>query len=317
MPDAVRDGALRAAVRAVAPARIELTDHLGYEPHPAEGRGSGNSGDGTTGTTAQTVAGPGVRAKPARVALIGGPFGSAAYPSAVVGDGVGVVGAVAHADRWLEDQGDVRCEATRREAVMEELRPHRTGIPPSLFGLIFFVFSCVWIVVWLRAGGSAVNALFGGVFAVIGVVLMVRGVVSAIASSRVGDPLISVATTRLPVGGRFVVAYEQTWKRAAEVNRIVVQLVLRETVRYTRGTDTDTDTHDDVVQELVTEGRRFEAGEVFRNEYALRIPEDGMHTFTPSWDNRIEWFVRVSVDIADWPDLEREYEITVLPELAR
>ncbi len=32
----------------------ELTSHLGYEPHAPEGRGSGNSHNGTTGKTVQT-----------------------------------------------------------------------------------------------------------------------------------------------------------------------------------------------------------------------------------------------------------------------
>lgn len=41
-----------------AAAGVELTDHLGYEPHAAEGRGSGNSRNGATPKTVQTVAGP-------------------------------------------------------------------------------------------------------------------------------------------------------------------------------------------------------------------------------------------------------------------
>ena len=41
-----------------AAATVELTDHLGYGPHAAEGRGSGNSRNGTSAKTVQTVAGP-------------------------------------------------------------------------------------------------------------------------------------------------------------------------------------------------------------------------------------------------------------------
>src|SRR5947208_16718206 len=36
----------------------EMTAHLGYERYAAEGRGSGNSRNGTTGKTVQTAAGP-------------------------------------------------------------------------------------------------------------------------------------------------------------------------------------------------------------------------------------------------------------------
>ena len=38
--------------------RAEMTDHLGYDKHAAEGRGSGNSRNGLTGKTVQTTAGP-------------------------------------------------------------------------------------------------------------------------------------------------------------------------------------------------------------------------------------------------------------------
>jgi len=47
---------IRQAVEAAA--GVELTDHLGYEPHAPEGRGSGNSRNGTSPKTVQTVAGP-------------------------------------------------------------------------------------------------------------------------------------------------------------------------------------------------------------------------------------------------------------------
>lgn len=41
-----------------AAANVELSDHLGYERYAAEGRGSGNSRNGTSPKTVQTVAGP-------------------------------------------------------------------------------------------------------------------------------------------------------------------------------------------------------------------------------------------------------------------
>lgn len=201
---------------------------------------------------------------------------------------------------------------------MEELRPDDEGLSQSVFGLIFFAIAGVVTLVFLLSEGlRSVGTLIGGCLAVVGLVIAEEGFRYAAASRRVGEPVISVATSRLPVGGQFVMGYEQTCKRAIQINRIVVQLILRETVQYSRGTDTTTDSHDDVLQEFVSQGRRLMAGEAFRSEYSLCIPENAMHTFAPSPDNRIEWFVKVSVDIADSPDLQREYEITVLPELAR
>ena len=49
-------GMIKRAVEAALHA--EMTDHLGYERHAAEGRGSGNSRNGLTGKTVQTTAGP-------------------------------------------------------------------------------------------------------------------------------------------------------------------------------------------------------------------------------------------------------------------
>ena len=51
LPDMIKQ-AVEAALSA------EMTDHLGYEKHAAEGRGSGNSRNGVTGKTVQTTAGP-------------------------------------------------------------------------------------------------------------------------------------------------------------------------------------------------------------------------------------------------------------------
>ena len=51
LPDMIRQ-AVEAALHA------EMTDHLGYERHAPQGRGSGNSRNGVTGKTVQTTAGP-------------------------------------------------------------------------------------------------------------------------------------------------------------------------------------------------------------------------------------------------------------------
>jgi len=51
LPDMIKQ-AVEAALRA------EMTDHLGYDKHAVEGRGSGNSRNGLTGKTVQTTAGP-------------------------------------------------------------------------------------------------------------------------------------------------------------------------------------------------------------------------------------------------------------------
>lgn len=186
-----------------------------------------------------------------------------------------------------------------------------------LVGLIFLVVS-----LWLVVGGGfqlgpASPSMTALLFAAAGVGLIASGLRLAVGRMRVGAADMSISSTRLRVGEELSVSYRQEWKRATEVNRVVCQLVLRETVCYSRGTDTVVDTYDNVIQQVESPGRHFASGEIIENRYALRIPETGMHTFRPSGDNRIEWFVRVCVDISRSPDITQEYEITVLPEMAR
>jgi putative transposase len=53
------DGLLTALVRQVLQTglEVEMTDHLGYEPHAVEGRGSGNNRNGTSPKTVTTEIG--------------------------------------------------------------------------------------------------------------------------------------------------------------------------------------------------------------------------------------------------------------------
>src|SRR5580765_672217 len=54
------NGLLTALVRQVLQTglEVELSDHLGYEPHAVEGRGSGNSRNGSYSKTVTTDVGP-------------------------------------------------------------------------------------------------------------------------------------------------------------------------------------------------------------------------------------------------------------------
>jgi len=194
---------------------------------------------------------------------------------------------------------------------MEQARAGRRQDWTALVaGLAFLGFSVIWL-----SSGSLPGMFFFTAFVAFRGWGVVRGVRPFLARLRIGEPVISTSSRRLPVGADFVVACQHTWRRPVEVNRIVAELVLRETAHSTSGTKTRTATHEEVVQRLETPGRRFEAGEVFRQDYTLRIPSDGMHTFTAS-DNRIGWYVKVSMELPRWPDLRRYYDITVAPELA-
>lgn len=185
----------------------------------------------------------------------------------------------------------------------------------SVTGLAFFCLSFVWL--WLVEGPilSVVGFVIFVGFTLLAWTLGGRAVMPL---SRIGEPAVYVSAQRVPVGGRLLVAYEQKWKRATEVNRIELQLVLRETVTRGSGEDSRTEIDEETVQQFCTPRRRFERGEHFRQEYTFRIPPESMHTFiTPSRNNQITWYLKLFVEIPRSPDVHREFEIIVLPNLAR
>ena len=40
-----------------------------------------------------------------------------------------------------------------------------------------------------------------------------------------------------------------------------------------------------------------------------------MHTFIAT-RNKLQWFIRVEIDFAKWPDYKEDFEIHVLPEMS-
>src|SRR5215204_2131246 len=177
---------------------------------------------------------------------------------------------------WLFAGGRRRSVAGGEGVVMDKLGATRKEVVVSfVFGLGLVVIGVVWLDLAFQ------EAVFIVLIVVAAVNFALRRARPVFARSRFGQPVVSASSSELSVGDHFHVAYQQQWRRAAEVDRIVVRLVRRETVRYSDGSTTHTDRHEEEVQRLETSGRRFEAGEVFANTYAFQIPPDGMHTFAP------------------------------------
>jgi hypothetical protein len=202
----------------------------------------------------------------------------------------------------------------------------------GLFALVWTGFSCFSCLVPLAgslaalATGSVedvatallsavVPALFTLPFLAIGLGLLAFAVWPWIARARVSAPEISVSSTSLRVGEEFSLTYQQTFKSAVEVKRILFQLIFRETATYQRGTDTVTVHHDNAIQEFEIPGRRFEAGETFRDQRRLQIPPEAMHTFIAP-RNKLQWMIKAKVEMTGWPDFNEDYPITVLAERA-
>lgn len=184
-------------------------------------------------------------------------------------------------------------------------------IIPACFILPFF---------GLFADGSA------GSFAPIVTILIIAGttcipvlllgvifIYPALQSMFVSKPVIAIYPPQARIGERLKMSYQQTFKKNLEIEKLSFQLVLRETARYRRGTNTYTVKHEHPIDEFGYAARSVRSGEVINDEWQLQIPSYGVPTFKAT-NNRLEWYVKVHIDAKGWFNFKREYEIPVLPE---
>jgi hypothetical protein len=199
---------------------------------------------------------------------------------------------------------------------MYDLKQSRASGCGQFFGILF-------IVIWLGVSsfltwtawktGGLLQTLFPALFVVIGLIILVGLFWRRLAGVKVDKPELTISQRELRVGESFTVIYAQRFRRASEVDHIAVELVFRESATYSRGTDTETVHHEEIVAAHEIPGGLFQVGEEFRKDFSFTIPDGGMHTFEAR-RNKLTWFVRVHVDLLSWPDLRKEYEIQVLPE---
>ena len=182
-----------------------------------------------------------------------------------------------------------------------------------VFGLFFAGIALCWGLGAYAAGAPVWVAFFAAPFLLVGLGVMLAGATQILAGMKVGKPEVTVSSDTLRVGETFSFSYRQSFKKRAEVKQILFQLLQRESATYRRGTDTVTVTHEDIVRKFEHPGRQYQAGEIFYGDHKFQIPPTAMHTFKGN-NNKIGWFIRVKVAFAGWPDLKREYFLTVLPE---
>lgn len=130
-------------------------------------------------------------------------------------------------------------------------------------------------------------------------------------------PRVAASAVAPPLGAELEVRFEQAVKRPVTVDTVQVQVVMVESARYTRGTDTYTDTRHIVKDEGWRSGLTAAAGETLAAAFKLSVP-DGPHSH-PSWDggnNRIKWQVQLQVTYAAGTkpqQLKMDYILDVKP----
>jgi hypothetical protein len=184
-----------------------------------------------------------------------------------------------------------------------------------LFGLFWIAFSSIFLVIGLTQEDNTF-AIFGLIFVLIGVGLLLFGLLSYYSRFRIGQPEITISEKMLRVGENFSVSVSHQFKRSVQIETIQLELQFRETAVYQRGTDTTTVVHNHSIALFEEPGGQFQAGHIIQKNYDLQIPVLAMHSLKVR-RNKLEWFVRFVVSVPRLPDLIEEIELEVVPVLAR
>jgi hypothetical protein len=115
-------------------------------------------------------------------------------------------------------------------------------------------------------------------------------------------------------GGSIEMVLKQQVMRDVQYERIKVQIVMREWVRYSCGTSSCIEMFDHIIREHEELGPIPVAKQSsLERRVHFDLPDYLMHTFhTP--DNRISWFIRVMIDTRGLPETEQFYRIELEPE---
>ncbi len=184
------------------------------------------------------------------------------------------------------------------------------------FAVVWTAFSLFFLVMALRDAGSGpgfFGALFILPFLAIGIGLLCFGLAPAFRALKVSPPEVLVTSDMLRLGEPFTFTLRQEFKAPLHVESARADLVLRESASYTRGTDRYTDTHEQILGSAYAPAREYRAGERLELSETFTIPANGMHTFQGK-NNKIEYFIKVSIIIAKWPDVKEDYPVVVVPE---
>ncbi len=160
---------------------------------------------------------------------------------------------------------------------------------------------------WRNNVFELVMSLFLTPFVLVGVFLLVVAV-HMLLSYYNPVPLLTVNSPVLPLGGELKLRWAVDG-RVEKLRRLSITLEGREEATYRRGTDTRTDKH---VFASFTLVEQVSPVDMLGGSTKLPIPADTMHSFDAP-NNKVVWLLRVRGDVANWPDSDEEFRITIAP----
>jgi len=160
---------------------------------------------------------------------------------------------------------------------------------------------------WQRGSAPWFQTLFLVPFVLIGLGL-IGGVFYQFLALFNPRPTLRVRPGEVPLGGTLGIHWQMAGN-ATRIQRLIITLEGREQATYRRGTNTHTDRNTFAV---IPVSETTNPQDMHLGSAEVVIPSDTMHTFRAP-NNKILWQIKVHGDIHRWPDLNQEYEITILP----
>jgi hypothetical protein len=160
---------------------------------------------------------------------------------------------------------------------------------------------------WLKGHWQWMPELLLIPFSLVGLVL-IFAVFHSLLSLFNPSPLLTLSRRLIPLGG----TAELSWHfegTTSSIRLLTITLKGLEEARYTRGTNTYTDTsvfHEETILETT------EPEEIVAGKSQFQIPTDSMHSLNAS-NNKIKWQIQLRADIPNWPDVSASFPIRVVP----
>ncbi|RMG16085.1 MAG: hypothetical protein D6731_06895 [Planctomycetota bacterium] len=155
--------------------------------------------------------------------------------------------------------------------------------------------------------------LFGVVFSLVGGFIGYMAIRNRLAEKKLGPVLLKAEPVRLGPGESVALSLRFTPRARANLNRITATLQGKEVVVSGSGTNRTTHTHT-----LHTETRELHSGgDLFPGEEqdlaeTLSLPADAPFSFSaPS--NQLVWSLTAHIDVAGWPDWSQSVPLVVTP----
>jgi hypothetical protein len=196
-------------------------------------------------------------------------------------------------------------------ALEPQVSPLGKVLGALLFALIWngIVSVAVWRAwaAWQQGQPDWFFTIFLVPFVLVGLLLIgfVGHTVLALANPR---PRLTLTPGRPRLGDAIRLGWRFTG-RSGRLGRLRITLEGREEATYRRGTDTHTDRQVFATFDVVDTGDRLA---IPRGTAEVVIPSDTMHSFDGD-SNKVVWEIKVSGDIARWPDVDESFPIEVRP----